>query len=65
MRFTQVYQAFGASKLFGGLLFNHITFIGKPDRKGYVYDYEFLKHAFSVYYSCVNLRSKIKLKFIE
>ena len=65
MRFLYSYNAFGGSKLLGGLMFGHITFISKPDRKGYQNDYDLLKQAFSIYYTCVNLRSKIKLKFIE
>lgn len=65
MRFIQTYNAFAGSKILGGLVFYYISFIVKPERKGYVFDYELLRQAFSTYYACVNSRSKIKIKFID
>lgn len=65
MRFINSYNVFGGARLLGGLMFNHISNVGKPDRKGFQNDYDLLKQSFSIYYTCVNLRSKIKVKYID
>ena len=39
MRFINKYNAFGGSKLLGRLVFFYISFIVRPERKGYILDY--------------------------
>lgn len=64
MRFIKTYNLFAGSKILGALMFNHITNLGNPLRKGYNFDYQLLKNSFSIYHTCVNLRTKIKLRHL-
>lgn len=65
IKFFHLYNVYTSSRMLGGSVFHQLSMMLRPDRKGYKFDFDLFKQISNIYWGCVNMKSKIKVKFIE
>lgn len=64
IKFIHKYNVSTSSRTLGGSVFHLLTIMMRPERKGYNNDFNLFKQISNIYWGCINIKSKIRVKFI-